>query len=40
MLIEDNFNDNKVLYGNTIIITHPRDSPNLKLGGDYSNINS
>jgi hypothetical protein len=40
MLIEDDFDDNKVLYGNTIIIAHPRDSPNLELGGDYSNIDS
>ena len=29
-----------MLYGNTIIIAHPRDSPNLKLGGDYSDIDS
>ena len=29
-----------MLYGNTIIIAHPGDSPNLELGGDYSNINS
>jgi hypothetical protein len=29
-----------VLYGNTIIIAHPRDSPNLELGGDYSDIDS
>jgi hypothetical protein len=29
-----------VLYSNTIIIAYPRDSPNLELGGDYSDINS
>jgi hypothetical protein len=40
MLIEDDFNNNKVLYGNIIIIAHPRDSPNLELRGDYSDINS
>ena len=40
MLAEDNFNNNKVLYGNTIIIAYPRDSPNLELGGDYSDIDS
>jgi hypothetical protein len=40
MLIEDNFNDDEVLYGNTIIVVHPRDSPDLELGGDYSNIDS
>ena len=40
MLAEDNFNNNKVLYGNTIIIAYPRDSPNLKLRGDYSDIDS
>jgi hypothetical protein len=40
MLIEDNFNNNEVLYSNTIIIAHPRDSLNLKLRGDYSNIDS
>jgi hypothetical protein len=40
MLIEDDFNNNKVLYGNIIIITYPRDSLNLKLKGDYSDINS
>jgi hypothetical protein len=40
MLIEDDFNDDEVLYSNTIIIAHPRDSSNLELRGDYSNINS
>jgi hypothetical protein len=40
MLIEDDFNNDKVLYSNTIIIAHPRDSPNLELRGDYSDINS
>jgi hypothetical protein len=40
MFIEDDFDDNKVLYGNTIIIAYPRDSSNLELKGDYSNINS
>jgi hypothetical protein len=40
MLTEDNFDDNKVLYSNTIIIAYLRDSPNLKLGGDYSDIDS
>ena len=40
MLTEDDFNNNKVLYSNTIIIAHPKDSPNLKLRGDYSNIDS
>jgi hypothetical protein len=40
MLIEDNFNNNEVLYSNTIIIAPPRDSPNLELKGDYSNIDS
>jgi hypothetical protein len=29
-----------VLYGNTIIIAHPRDSLDLELGGDYSDIDS
>jgi len=29
-----------VLYGNTIIIAHPGDSPDLELGGDYSDIDS
>jgi hypothetical protein len=38
--MEEDFNNNKVLYGNTIIIAHPRDSPDLKLGGDYSDIDS
>jgi hypothetical protein len=40
MLTEDDFNNNKVLYSNTIIIAYPRDSLNLKLGGDYSDIDS
>jgi hypothetical protein len=40
MLTEDNFDDDKVLYSNTIIITHPGDSPDLELGGDYSDIDS
>jgi hypothetical protein len=40
MLIEDNFNDDKVLYSNTIIIAYPRDSLDLELGGDYSDIDS
>ena len=40
MLTEDNFDNDEVLYGNTIIIAYPRDSPNLELGGDYSDINS
>jgi hypothetical protein len=40
MLIEDDFDNNKVLYSNTIIIAYPRDSPNLELEGDYSNIDS
>jgi hypothetical protein len=39
-LTENDFDNNEVLYGNTIIIAHPRDSPNLELGGDYSDINS
>jgi hypothetical protein len=38
--MENDFNNNKVLYSNTIIIAHPRDSLNLELGGDYSDINS
>jgi hypothetical protein len=29
-----------VLYGNTIIVAHPGDSPDLELGGDYSDIDS
>jgi hypothetical protein len=29
-----------VLYGNTIIVAYPRDSPDLELGGDYSDIDS
>jgi hypothetical protein len=40
MLIENNFNDDKVLYSNTIIIAYSGDSPNLELGGDYSDIDS
>jgi hypothetical protein len=40
MLVEDNFNNDKVLYSNTIIIAHPRDSLDLKLRGDYNNIDS
>jgi hypothetical protein len=40
MLIEDDFDDNEVLYGNTIIIAYPRDSSDLELGGDYSDIDS
>jgi hypothetical protein len=40
MLTEDDFDDDKVLYGNTIIIAHPGDSPDLELGGDYSDIDS
>ena len=40
MLIKDDFNNNEVLYSNTIIIAYLRDSPDLKLGGDYSDIDS
>ena len=40
MLIEDDFDNNKVLYSNTIIIAYFRDSPNLELRGDYSDIDS
>jgi hypothetical protein len=40
MLIEDDFNNNKVLYSNTIIIAYPKDSLDLELEGDYSNIDS
>ena len=40
MLTENDFDDNDVLYGNTIIIAHPGDSPDLELGGDYSDIDS
>ena len=40
MLTEDDFDDDEVLYGNTIIIAHPRDSSNLELGGDYNDIDS
>jgi hypothetical protein len=40
MLAEDDFDDDKVLYGNTIIVAYPRDSPDLELGGDYSDIDS
>jgi hypothetical protein len=40
MLIENDFNNNEVLYSNTIIIAYPRDSPNLELSGDYSDIDS
>ena len=29
-----------MLYGNTIIITYLGDSPDLELGGDYSDIDS
>jgi hypothetical protein len=29
-----------VLYSNTIIIAHPRDSPDLELEGDYNDIDS
>jgi hypothetical protein len=38
--MEDDFDDDEVLYGNTIIIAHPRDSPDLELEGDYSDIDS
>jgi hypothetical protein len=38
--VEDDFDDDEVLYGNTIIIAHPGDSPDLELGGDYSDIDS
>jgi hypothetical protein len=40
MLAEDNFDNDEVLYSNTIIIAHPGDSPDLELGGDYSDIDS
>jgi hypothetical protein len=40
MFMEEDFNNNEVLYSNSIIIAHPRDSPNLELGGDYSDIDS
>jgi hypothetical protein len=40
MLAEDDFDNNEVLYGNTIIIAYPGDSPDLELGGDYSDIDS
>jgi hypothetical protein len=40
MLTEDDFNNNKVLYSNTIIVAYPGDSPDLELGGDYSDIDS
>jgi hypothetical protein len=40
MLIEDDFDDDEVLYGNTIIVAHLGDSPDLELGGDYSDIDS
>ena len=39
-LAEDDFDDDEVLYGNTIIVAHPGDSPDLELGGDYSDIDS
>ena len=29
-----------MLYNNTIIIAYPKDSPDLELGGDYSDIDS
>jgi hypothetical protein len=40
MFTEEDFNDDEVLYSNTIIIAYPRDSPDLELGGDYSDIDS
>ena len=39
-LTEDDFDDDEVLYSNTIIIAHPGDSPDLELRGDYSDIDS
>jgi hypothetical protein len=40
MLIKNDFDNDEVLYSNTIIIAYPRDSFDLKLGGDYSDIDS
>jgi hypothetical protein len=39
MLIKEYFNNNEVLYNNTIIIAYFKDSLNLELKGK-SNINS
>jgi hypothetical protein len=40
MFIEEDFNNDEVLYSNTIIVTYLRDSLDLELGGDNSDIDS